>query len=441
MKMGKTALLCVTVILMLLSGCMIDSGESFLALPELPSQYSALQDALDQLDTQHGYVSALAGSHRQPVQMIDLDADGTEEVVVFTLDSNGLCQVHVLRLYGERYALANSISGVSADLYEVLYPTITPDGQRGIATVWGRVQDESRGATVIALQPEGMPHVLTFSGHSYLFEDLDGDGADEIWFADQGGTKWIRSRLQRYNYSPEEGFYPTGRLSLAAEATYTVSLQAGCCSDGTPALFADSYTEDRTHMVTDLVVELDSGLVSLTQGLASTAEPTMRRIRALCTDINGDGVPEIPVDMDEFPNWLPNSARFLTWCDFSWEGREPQELLYTFYMPDEGLALVVPKVWEDGIRVTRWKDELGRTVYSFYDLAALWDEDSRAQSDTLVLRLCIGEAYKVDEMPYEDIVILEEIAVGYVVSADAPKSIRPDPTEIENGLHLLQDRW
>lgn len=222
---------------MLLSGCMANAGEEYLALPELPTQYNALQNALDNLADQNGYVTALAGAHRQPVQMIDLDADGTEEVIVFTTDSAGLCQVHVLREREEGYSVVNSVSGESADLYEVRYPTLTSDGLRGIAIAWGQAQDEFRGVTVIGMKPDSLPEVMTFSCQSYLFEDTDRDGADEIWYADRGGTQWIRSRLQRYEYDETDGFYPTGRLSLAAEAKYTIHLRAGLCDDGTPAVF------------------------------------------------------------------------------------------------------------------------------------------------------------------------------------------------------------
>ena len=230
-------------------------------------------------------------------------------------------------------------------------------------------------------------------------------------------------------------------MRLAAEAKYTIHLRAGLCDDGTPAVFADSYTEERNRLVTDLVVELDSGLHSMTQGLAASAAATLRRSTAFCTDINGDGVLEIPVDIEDFPYWLPGSTQFLRWCDFSNENTGPVELLYTFYMSNEGLALVVPKHWGEGMQVTRWKDEANRTVYSFYETSYAGDEEVRPRNETLVLRLCIGEAYRLDEMPYDNIVIREEIAIGYEIPENAPEDMRLEKYEIEYGLHLLQDRW
>ena len=396
--------------------------------------------ALERLE-QESYVSPGAGVHRQPVQMIDLDTDGIQEALAFTQDYNGLCRIHVLKSYDSEYQLVNSFSGDSPDIYEVQYPNLTPDGIKGIAVAWGRPEDVSRGVTVIALHRSGPAEVMTFFGQSYLFQDTDGDGADEIWYADRGGTAWIRSRLQRYEYEPGRGFLPTGRLMLAAEAAWTVRLQAGICHDGTPTMFADSLTEDNASMVTDLVVDSAEGLVSLTQGGADTAVETMRRSRAYCTDINGDGVLEVPVDMESYPNWLSRSEQFLTWCDFCDPDLGPQPILDTFFMPDEGLALVLSGNWDSGARVTRWLDDSGRVVYSFYDMGMLLNQEELGYEEELILRLCIGETYRVDEMDYENIVILEEIAVGYQIPGNTNQHIRLSEQQVREGLHLLQDRW
>jgi hypothetical protein len=419
---------------------MVGSGDKYLALPELPLQYSALQSALDGLENENGYVSPETGAHRQPVQMVDLDGDGIQEVVVFGLTEGGLCQVYVLREYGGIYAVSYTIEGGSPYIFEVLYPTLM-DGNKAIAIAWGRTGDLSRGVTVIAMENEHFIKVLSFSGQSYLFEDTDGDGADEIWYADRGGTAWIRSRLHRYEYREGDGFYPTGRLNLAAEASNTISLQYGLCGPNTPAVFADSYTEDGKRMVTDLVVESESGLISMTQGLASSAENTLRRTYALCADINGDGILEIPVADRQFPVWLPLSGQFIEWCDFSWDDRQPRLVQQTFCISGQGLAMVLPDNWDSGVRVTYWSDDMGRPVYSFYDIRQILDEEEGSGTAELLMRLCIGEVVRLEEIPYDNICVLNEVAVGYYIEQNSNINMRPEKHEIETGLLQVQDRW
>ena len=194
-------------------------------------------------------------------------------------------------------------------------------------------------------------------------------------------------------------------------------------------------------MVTDLVVELDTGLVSLTQGRAASAAPTLRRTEAVSMDINGDGVLEIPVALDEVPTWMPGSRQFIAWCDFSSETEGPRVLAKTFYMPDQGLAMMLSGDWYWTVQVTRWLDEQGNQVYSFYDRTNLWEEEAGSTADSLVLRLVIGEARRVDEMQYENIVILEEIAVGIQIPQNPSLGQVLTLEEVQTSLRLLQDRW
>jgi len=436
MKMGKNALLCVLILLMLLTlpGCMV-AGEDYLAPPGLPVQYRVLQDALDDLEIA-GYASAQAGAHRQPVQMVDLDNDGTEEAVVFASARSGLCRVHVLQYTDEVYNLLETYEGFSSNIYEVRYPQLTADGRKGIAVVWGQPNDASRGITVIA--PDD---ILTFACQSYLFQDSNGDGTEEIWYVDQGLSQWTRSRLNRVKYEEGDGFRSDGRISLASEAYRTVSLRFGLCDDETPAVFADSYTEDGFSMVTDLVVEGDAGLFSLTQQPGGSAAGTLRRTYALCTDINGDGLMETPVEMTEISMDLPGSDRFIAWYDFSGGTGEPRQVAKTFYMNEEGVALGLFGDWYTYLEVTRWKDEKDRTVYSFYDISPTGDEGARHPNDELLLRLCFDEAYKLDEMEYEHTVILEGLAVGFAVREDIPGQLSVSAEGVRANLHLLQDRW
>ena len=97
--------------------------------------------------------------------------------------------------------------------------------------------------------------------------------------------------------------------------------------------------------------------------------------------------------------------------------------------------------WYWTVQVTRWLDEQGNQVYSFYDRTNLWEEEAGSTADSLVLRLTIGEARRVDEMQFENIVILEEIAVGIQIPQNPSLGQVLTLEEVQTSLRLLQDRW
>ncbi len=62
----------------LCTGCMSRNAAELLCLPQLPEEYVELQNAINEvLKTGAVYSAPVSGSHRQSVQLCDLNGDGT----------------------------------------------------------------------------------------------------------------------------------------------------------------------------------------------------------------------------------------------------------------------------------------------------------------------------------------------------------------------------
>ena len=83
---------------LLLSGCMISvSAEELYALPKLPEVYEALSVQLAEALSSGGeYAPPQAGGNLPPVQMVDLNGDGSDEALAFVRVSS---EERPLRIY------------------------------------------------------------------------------------------------------------------------------------------------------------------------------------------------------------------------------------------------------------------------------------------------------------------------------------------------------
>ena len=69
---------CLLGVSLMLSGCVIKtSAEELYTLPQLPAEYTELQQTLQEfLEDGAEYAAPVSGTNTQPVQMVDLNGDG-----------------------------------------------------------------------------------------------------------------------------------------------------------------------------------------------------------------------------------------------------------------------------------------------------------------------------------------------------------------------------
>ena len=133
-RLGKLKILLAAALLLPMCACQWESGDSLYSLPELPPQYYDLQKEINLvLATGAKSASPATGYNRQAIQLVDLDGDGKQEAVsFFSVDEDLPLRIYVYKQSGAVYNV---------------YTTISEDGE---------------------------------SFDSVYYEDLDGDGVDEI---------------------------------------------------------------------------------------------------------------------------------------------------------------------------------------------------------------------------------------------------------------------
>ena len=99
-------------LVLLLTGCYSFDRDSLYALPLRSEEYRALQSAVESALGSGSYSAPVSGDNPQPVQQMDLDGDGQEEVLVFCkMDGERPLRVLIFRLEEERFTLACTLDG------------------------------------------------------------------------------------------------------------------------------------------------------------------------------------------------------------------------------------------------------------------------------------------------------------------------------------------
>ena len=369
--MKSVRILPVLMSLLLRAGCTMPSGDELLAAPKPPGNYQTLQTKLEELLASGvSYTTPTAGENRSSVQLVDLDGDGAEEAIVFfrgaTSATSNDFKVYIYKKNGDDYRCTGSIEAKGAAIQSVEYPTITPDGGRGIVVTWQLAGNGTGALTMCDFDDSCAPRVLLETDYSALeLTDMDGDGAKDLLLL-TGASGKRTARLYRYK---------NGRMNLAGEAAMSAGIasvermEAGHITDGLPAVFAEEKMASGIGLTTDIFVYSDGMLVNLAlDGEDIASRSTFRPVQVYAADINSDGVIELPraVLMAGYKDAAAHDALYmLDWYAYGL-GTTPVQVSTTYQCISDAWSLRIDRSWHDRITAVKSTDG-GLSMVSFYE--------------------------------------------------------------------------
>ncbi len=382
------------VLIVLLGGCSLQTGDGLLLLPKVPAEYVQLQQQLDQiLVTGAVYAVAETGTNRQAVQLKDLDGDGAEEALAFFRTPAGAHRVYVFRQEQDAYQAIGMAEGYGTTLRAVYYPKL-PDGQSALAMCWGLDESGAYGMTVYGFLPEGMTTLLEAQYGDVTIHDIDRDGSEELAFAIRDGLTGLYSaRVYRWQQGQYRILY---EVPMCLEVRSVANMQFGTVEGAQLGLYIDSLSTAGGY-VTDLICYDGQTAQNRTIDQASgSGSKTWRLASVFCSDVSGDGRVDVPASHN-FPyeaNEIEARAR-LDWYNFAADGSEKQ-VASTLNSVSESWYLLWPEKWGDRVRVTKSSGVgLSKTIFTANrggdseEVLTLWmfSGDNREQSAGIYQKL------------------------------------------------------
>ena len=429
-------LLGLTILILVLGGCSLASGDGLLLLPKVPAEYVQLQQQLDAiLATGASYAVAETGTNRQAVQLVDLDSDGHEEALAFFRTDSGAYQVYAYRQDGEGYHSLGMAEGYGTALRAVYYPRLS-DGSLALAMCWGFDEGGSYGMTVYGFSMHGMSVLMDVQYGDVTIDDIDGDGAEELAFAIRDNVTGLYSaRVYQYRQEQYRILY---EVPMCLEVRSVANMQFGTVEGDMLGLYVDSLSTAGGY-VTDLICYDGQVAANRTIDQASgSGGRTWRPASVFCGDINGDGRVDVPVShtFPYEPNEVEARAR-LDWYNFDRDGTESL-VGSTFHAVSENWYLDWPEHWGDQVRVTKGSGAgLSKTVFSL-------QKGSEDSAEVLTLWMFSGDDREQASAIYKKLSSLTSTAAGiyrYSIPAEVDAGVALTGDAFKALFHTIEIGW
>jgi len=358
-KTARLAAVCAVLIcvLLVLSGCSIQSEDELLVAPKFPKDYQTLQSKFDQiLASGQRYASPEEGENRNTLQLVDLDADGENEAISFFQDAgeNGAFSVYVHKKIGDEYIQAGVINGTGTKIAEVRYPKISVDGDRAIVVCWALDGNVNRGMTVLRLNGTFVETILDIDYTTFITSDLDADGQEELIVVVQEAlTGRFLARLYSSN---EKEMSLLSQEVLSRDIKKINNIQDGRLDKYSGfAVFVESSLENGGYL-TDVLIRDGNNIKNITiDAISETSDTTYRPIIVNSTDVDGDGVTEVPT-AKIMPGYskddITDAQWRIIWSKYNTNG-SPSKVFETYHNINEEWFFVIPDEWGDNATVVR----------------------------------------------------------------------------------------
>ena len=359
---------------MMLAGCTSSSADDLYSLPQASEEYLQLQEQIDTvLDSGAEYSPPTSGPNRQSVQLKDIDGDGENEVIAFfsTTAEDKPLKIYIMKQIDDTYETVCKIEGTGTAIESIRYAYMDSDSVCELVIGW---QSSGLSHMTIYSVRDYQPVLLAESDYSKIVtSDLDEDQTTDV-IALRLATPEISGQVCMFSLR-SDGEIVDSTAALSAGLGSISRIIKSTLSDGYPAIFVEGSYADG-GVVTDILCWQNDGIFNIFAGSpAESSEETVRAQEVYSTDINNDGVMEVPS-----PRLLlseeDKSYYAIDWYCYNRSGRK-QSVATTYHDFFDGWYLILPDEWEDYVTVRREDTVSGERTIVF-----VWLPEGRQAEDS-----------------------------------------------------------
>jgi len=434
MKRRILLLILLLAALTVLSGCMATLDQMY-CLPVRSEDVQNLQSAISKAMTGLEYCAPLSGENQQTVQSADLDGDGEMEYLVFAKGSSEKpMKILIFTLDHDDYVLCARLESNGFAFDQVEY--IQMDGNRGMELVVGRQVSNQvlRSVTVYSFDGVQVEQQMSANYSRFVTCDLNSDGLREILVLRPGQTETDNGLAELYRFRD-------GNMERSNEATMSEPVDqvkrivTGKLQDGEPAVYVAS-TVGESAIITDVYAMVENSFrnVSLSNE-SGTSVQTLRNYYVYATDIDGDGVVELPDLINMAPMDAARSVErqyLIRWYAMRLDGTEVDKL-FTFHNYVGGWYFQLNRDWVSRVTVVQ-----SGHAYDFY----IWDHAFENAEKMMTIYAYTGQYREDQAVENGRFVLYRGESVVYAAKLeDAAYTLGITREDVTNGFHMIQQEW
>ena len=419
----------------LLGGCGVKTADQMYCLPKRTDDYNNVQSAINKAMTDLSYCAPLSGENQQPVQIADLDGDGTDEYLLFAKSNEGRpLRIMVFSSVDGDYIHTDTVesNGTAFDVVEY----VQMDEEPGLEIVVGRQLSDQviRSASVYTMTKDGLEQVTTVSYTKIMTVDMDNNSVAELAVIRPGNVETDNGVVAIYTMN-DGVMERSNEATMSQPADKLKRIMVGKLHSGASALFVASTVDDST-LITDVFAMRENALANVSLSNESgTSIKTIRNYYIYADDIDNDGILELPalINMKSL-NVTSSSDRhhLIRWYTLTPTGEEVDKL-YTFHNFVGGWYLQL-----SNHIVPRLTVSAAGSQYEF----CIWDSEYKSAEKLLTIYAFSGQNREEQAVAEDRFVVyrtestiyaarLEELASDYELTQD----------NVIYSFRLIQQDW
>jgi len=279
----------------LLSGCssLSLSGPDILAPPKAAGHRAEIQSLIEK-DAGGAYelIYPTSGSHKSGIVMIDADADGTEEAVALYMTSGGVPRMLTAQEQDGHYRSTGAVRLPSANVTAIGFGDFNADGVKEpvVSFDGGTTQSSLKAYTV----GDELTEIGVADGYiDYLIGDFDGNSADDILLLKPAGEKTPAKGLLMI--FENGGFVEKSSCETDPAVTSYAQLRYDKISENLKGVIADGKRSNNEYTTQLIYYDAAAKMLVNPLYLNNSYRDSARTVSVLSTDVNGDGIFDIPL--------------------------------------------------------------------------------------------------------------------------------------------------
>ena len=421
-----------------MAGCSFGgSVDSLLSPPRLSEEQNAVYDALIRSagkDIRLKYPRS--GEYSSAFVFANIDSEPDREAIVFyekagETEGGGNVRINIIDRRGGKWTSVYDHAGAGTGIDRILFSELGGSGRQSVIIGYTLLSGE-RSVQVYDYE-DGMLTSKYSDTYSTMFTaDLERDGKNELILIRPGNQMKKASAILVSTDSESGEVLETSSVALDESATEFVSVASGYVGKETPAVFIDGLSGGQ--LTTEIIYSVDGQLRNpLYLGESGLIEKTRRPAGYTCTDIDLDGVIEIPT-LSLFPGYFEDSAGTKLYStDWNiFDNYSITKKYSSFYNIGEGYCFILPSRW-DGVVTAKRDSATGEVVFCKFRADLL-------NSTVELLRIAVASEEETDALLEEGYMVLKSNnKTNYLVKCP---DIEDEPlvltgTEISNSLYLM----
>lgn len=349
------------------SGCSFaGSVDLLLSPPKLSAEQTAVYEALVRSEGENVKLRyPRYGEYRSAFVFADIDGDAGDEALVFyekTGESEGAgnVRINVIDMIDGEWRSVYDHAGVGTGIDRIIFADIGSSEKMSVIIGYTLLSGEKNA--VVYSYGSGRLFSDYSDNYSTMFVlDMDRDGLDNLVLI-RPGNQLKKASMSLVTRSSEDGSVAeTGSIALDESAADFVNVISGYIGTETPAIFIDGLSSGQ--LTTEIIYSMNGSLRNpLYLGESGMIENTRRQAGYLSTDIDLDGIVEIPT-RSPLPGYASGSRESLYSTDWNvFDNYSIVKKYSSYYSIADGYCFIFPSRW-DGVVTAKKDDAAGDIVF------------------------------------------------------------------------------